>query len=241
MAETPLYVTISDLIKKQIDSGYYIANQQLPSESEIQQQFNVSRVTVRAAYKRLNDMGIIRTAQGKGTFVNTIRDDDWSWMRHFTSEVRALGHEPSSVILIFKQIQPDVEISEKLNLSIKDDVFYLKRLRCVDNYPVWLTKSYIPVEIAESLSKEYFSVKGVSQSIFYVLEKDFGVEFAAGYEGDSEESPSEEDLDMLDITDKDSYSYKNYVSKNAMGIPVVYEKTIIPSRYKENIKKSTLK
>lgn len=234
MAGSPLYVKISELIKKQIDSGYYVADQLLPSEAEIQQQYNVSRVTVRAAYKRLNEMGIIRTVQGKGTYVNNIREEDWSWMRHFTSEIHGLGREPSSIILVFKQIPADDEIAERLNISPKTPVYYLKRLRCIDNYPVWLTKSYIPVSVAETLTKDYFSVKGISQSIFYVLEHDFGIEFAAGYEGDIKEVPREDDLDLLGINDGDTYSYKTYISKNSFGIPVVYEKTIIASRYRES-------
>lgn len=233
MAKSPLYIKISELIKKQIDSGYFIADQLLPSEAEIQQQYNVSRVTVRAAYKRLNEMGIIRTVQGKGTYVNNIREKDWSWMRHFTSEIHSLGREPSSIILVFKQIPADDEIAEKLNIGIKTPVFYIKRLRCIDNYPVWLTKSYIPVNIAETLTKEFFSIKGMSQSIFFVLEHDFGIDFEAGYEGDIEDSPSVDDLDMLGLTEGDSYAYKNYISKNSLGIPVVYEKTVIASRYRE--------
>lgn len=230
MTKTPIYVKISEQIRKQIDSGYYVEDQLLPSEAEIQQQYNVSRVTVRAAYKRLNDMGIIRTVQGKGTYVNNIREKDWSWMRHFTSEIHGLGREPSSIILAFKQIAANHEVADRLNLSLKTPVFYIKRLRCIDNYPVWLTKSYVPVTVAEALSKEYFSVKGVSQSIFYVLEHDFGVSFEAGYEGDIDEIPSEDDLDLLGISGDDSYSYKYYVSKNPLGIPVVYEKTVIASR-----------
>ncbi len=230
MTKSPIYVKISEQIKKQIDSGYYVEGQLLPSEAEIQQLYSVSRVTVRAAYKRLNDMGIIRTIQGKGTYVNNIREKDWSWMRHFTSEIHGLGREPSSTILVFKQLAANQEVAEKLNLSIKTPVFYIKRLRCIDNYPVWLTKSYIPVSVADTLSKEYFSIKGVSQSIFYVLEHDFGVAFEAGYEGDIDEIPSEDDLDLLGLGKEDTYSYKNYVAKNPLGTPVVYEKTVIASK-----------
>ena len=85
--------------------------------------------------------------------------------------------------------------------------------------------------MAETLSKEYFSTKGVSQSIFFVLEHDFGMDFEAGYEGDIEDVPSEDDLDLLGLAEGDSYAYKNYISKNSLGIPVVYEKTVIASRY----------
>lgn len=222
----PLYLQISELIKKKIDEKYYKANQLLPSEMEIQKLYNVSRITARKAYKVLLDEGIIRTIKGKGTYVNDLQDKDWTWMNHFTSEVSASGRIPSSKILSFKVIKAEKELSELMNIEFGTPLFYIKRLRIIDNVPVWLTKTYIVCDIAEDLSKEYFSNKGVSQSVFYVLEKDFGVEFESGKKTEYIGEIRDKDLEYLITKDVSKYNKKGFLAKSRQGKYVIYEKTI---------------
>lgn len=62
------------------------------SEAAVQKEYNVSRVTVRKAFKLLIDKGILRAIRGKGTFVNDVETQDWTWMKSFSREV--LGFRP---------------------------------------------------------------------------------------------------------------------------------------------------
>ena len=227
----PLYIQIAESIKTKIDDGFYSKDQLLPSEAEIQNIYGVSRITTRKAYKLLIDKGIIHCVRGKGTYINDLKEKDWTWMKHFTTEVKNQGGEPSSKIVKFKRMTIPPEICEMLDADKDDEIFYIVRIRSIDNFPVWLTKSYVLTSIAEELTNEYFSVKGVAQSLFYVLEKDFGIDFSRGVEVDYIGEAEESDLKLLesDFYDKTNniYTKNAYLLKDIKQKAIIYEKSII--------------
>ena len=67
-------VQIAEAIRETIVSGQLIVDARLPSESELAEQFGVSRPTVREALKRLAAQNLIRTQRGAtgGAFVNRL-------------------------------------------------------------------------------------------------------------------------------------------------------------------------
>jgi GntR family transcriptional regulator of arabinose operon len=66
----PLYKQIQEYILNEIAKNNWMANYKLPSEMEIAELFNVSRLTVSNALKDLIEKGLIYRIQGKGTFVS---------------------------------------------------------------------------------------------------------------------------------------------------------------------------
>ncbi len=73
-----LSVQIAEAIKEAIITGDLIVDERLPSESELADQFKVSRPTVREALKRLAAQSLIRTQRGAtgGAFVNRLSFQD---------------------------------------------------------------------------------------------------------------------------------------------------------------------
>ncbi len=65
----PLYEIIYDHYKNLITSGVIPVNKQLPTESEIAEQFQVSRITVVRALKELEIQNHIYRVQGSGSYV----------------------------------------------------------------------------------------------------------------------------------------------------------------------------
>ena len=63
---------VTEQLKEMIITGVYKTGEKLPNESTLCEQFNVSRITVREALKKLNMMGILDIRQGKGTFVKQV-------------------------------------------------------------------------------------------------------------------------------------------------------------------------
>ena len=52
-----------------INKGEWPENTMIPSENELRETFSVSRDTVREAIKRLSALGLLKSVQGKGTYV----------------------------------------------------------------------------------------------------------------------------------------------------------------------------
>ncbi len=73
-----LSAQIAEAIRDAIVSGRLIVDERLPSESELADQFQVSRPTVREALKRLAAQSLIRTQRGAsgGAFVNRLNFKD---------------------------------------------------------------------------------------------------------------------------------------------------------------------
>jgi len=67
--KTSAVEAVVKLLIGRIHSGEYQAGQKLPSERLLQEEIGVGRLTLREALSRLNAMGIITTAHGRGTYV----------------------------------------------------------------------------------------------------------------------------------------------------------------------------
>ena len=71
-SKTPLYLQLMDIFIDEIDSALD-ENEQLLSEREICDKYNVSRTTVRQTMDELEKAGYIYKVHGKGTFVSSKR------------------------------------------------------------------------------------------------------------------------------------------------------------------------
>ena len=69
--------TIVRRIKKQISEGRLVAGHKLPAEREMARQFKTSRVSVREAYRSLEELGVLRIRRGAdgGAFIATLNHE----------------------------------------------------------------------------------------------------------------------------------------------------------------------
>jgi len=65
----PLYIQLRSYIWQQIQQQHWKNGDRLPTEKELAERFNVSRITIRNALQALVEDGFIYRIQGKGTFV----------------------------------------------------------------------------------------------------------------------------------------------------------------------------
>ena len=70
MSSKPVkYSTLARLLTEEIEGGRYKVGQNIPTEAELQQRFDVSRHTVREALRDLKDRGLVAARAGVGTVV----------------------------------------------------------------------------------------------------------------------------------------------------------------------------
>lgn len=68
-AAGPLYLQVASTLRRRIETGVWAPGGQIPTLDELAAEFSMARVTVRQALALLEDEGLIRRQQGRGTFV----------------------------------------------------------------------------------------------------------------------------------------------------------------------------
>ena len=65
----PLYYQLKEIIREDIERGRLSPGRSIPSERELVDRYNISRMTVRQAISELVVEGYLYRQRGKGTFV----------------------------------------------------------------------------------------------------------------------------------------------------------------------------
>jgi GntR family transcriptional regulator len=158
-SNTPLYAQLAAYIKIQIRSAVFKPGDKMIAENELGEILEVSRTTIRQCMNRLVDEGLLVRYRGKGSFIadQKIRRNI-NYMYNFTENIRNTGAVPSSVVLQKEVRLADQIIAEKLYLPPDNSrVFFLSRLRCADDEPILLEKTYIPYYLCEGIETYDFS------------------------------------------------------------------------------------
>ncbi len=162
--QLPRYYQIEQAILAHIQKNIIQAGEQLPSEAELAQQYQVSRITAKRALDDLVGQGWAYRQQGRGTFVSHTRIKDMSGFRSFTKDILSKGHTPSSRVVQFEQIPAGEEEAARLKLNVGDPVYLLKRIRYADDHPVAFETAFLPVRLFPNLIQY-----NLNESLFSVL------------------------------------------------------------------------
>jgi len=169
----PLYHQLTRILRDQITRGEYSRGDTFPSENELMRTFNVSRNTVRQALSELENLGLVRRTQGKGTFVASSRVRSRSAeLSSFTDEVVRLGRMPGVILKEVEQVEAPLRVAEKLECSPGEMLLRITRIRTADEDPIALAISWLNIvrypQLMEldfeqiSLYALYESVLGIS-------------------------------------------------------------------------------
>ncbi|MCY6412127.1 GntR family transcriptional regulator [Acinetobacter sp. VNH17] len=170
--ERPLYDQVYQTLLQQIGDGTYPVQHKLPSEKELSELFNVSRITIRQALNQLQLEHLVYKIQGKGTFVSAPKTfQNISQLQGFAEAMRNMGHEVFNVVKEFRFIPATPQIASKLKLSVNSMVVEIKRIRLVDRKPVSFELTYLPEAIGVALQQINLSTRDV----FLAIEEDLSI------------------------------------------------------------------
>lgn len=140
----PLYLQIYKELQKRIEKGEYRESELIPSESCLQAEFNVSRITIRRSLQDLELAGFIKIKKGKGAIVLPQRKySDLVGVSSFSQEAVKAGDRPSSIILNFEKIKATGIVCEYLQLQEGIEIYHLKRLRLKNGRIIGMNEQFI--------------------------------------------------------------------------------------------------
>ena len=68
-SRVPLYIQVASVMRRRIETKQWLPGQKISTLVELEREFEVARVTIRQAIDILRDEGLLRSQQGRGTFV----------------------------------------------------------------------------------------------------------------------------------------------------------------------------
>lgn len=164
----PRYVQLRRRIKDAIDSGILPPESALPSEREIGQLTDLSRVTVRKAIQALVESGDVVQRQGSGSFVTERShrlQQSLSHLTSFTEDMARRGMTTNVTMLERSVCLPSPDETLALALAPGDSVSRIARLRMADGRPLAIERASLPVDILPN-------PMDVTSSLYEVLERD---------------------------------------------------------------------
>ena len=138
------YSVIKKYICEQIESGQWPQHYKVPSENELTQQFEVSRMTARRALQELTEQGILVRAQGSGTFVATFKSQSSVLeIRNISDEIEERGHQHHAQQLKLEKVTVTEEVAILLNLKNSKDAFFSQVLHFENEQPIQLEQRFV--------------------------------------------------------------------------------------------------
>lgn len=151
----PAYIRIHDAIKKEIDEGVWEIGQRLPSERDLADDYEVSRMTLRQAITLLVEEGILERRVGSGTYVASHRvQEKMRGTTSFTEIVRSQGKTPSSQVVSYQRKPANETEIQQLQLKPSDYVVRMERVRYADNMPLVFEVASIPEKLIREFKRE---------------------------------------------------------------------------------------
>jgi len=166
-SDAPLYRQVRAVLMNQIANGELRIGDQLPIESELCQQYKVSRATIRQALTFLEHEGLIERAAGRGTFLRSLPSpraleclpERVSWGEAVAARTRRNG----PVILHGNAVPPSI-VEDELGLPHSTETYFFIKVLDDGRGPIAAIKRYFAPSIAELVTGKIRSARDFTRA-----------------------------------------------------------------------------
>jgi GntR family transcriptional regulator len=201
----------SNQIQDRINKGIYVAGQRLPSERDLADELEMSRVTIRAALLRLQTEGVIDIFPRSGTFVRSANAkaligsgkppiSRGAELKQFGSFIRSMEAQGKATLIRFIEPSQIMAVGNVIGakMGVSDTIRVLRRYRVhlVDRVPYRILDSYYLASLlGDLLGKDSGYIP-----LFKWLRDNKGVIAANAYERLNCRMPIQEEASLLNIS-----------------------------------------
>lgn len=176
----PKYEAIAADIRRSIEDGALKPGDKLPTVVEFCELYAVSKITVKRAIEQITEEGLVTSRRGSGTYVkdqvglpgNSFFQGKNDRAQGFTHE--HAGQKVSSVVYDFSIVNPPAEVAAQLGLAEDDFAYHIVRVRQVDETPVVIEYTYMPLELIPGLKK-----KDLYSSVYSFIREKCGLKISS--------------------------------------------------------------
>ena len=169
------YQEIFNDLQEKILNGSYLAGVLLPTEKELQDQYKVSRDTVRKALRLLTEKGLIQKVQGRGSQVlkQELLNFPVSGLTSYKELVDSLGLNSQTRVISLDLMTVDEQTALQTGFPEGSQVWKLLRTRSIDGIVSVLDLDYLAKDCVPNLTQEI-----AQTSIYAYLEEDLGLDIS---------------------------------------------------------------
>ena len=225
--DRPIYVQIAQHIADGIRSGDLLPGDRVASEPELMRRHSISRATAAKTLEHLEQQGLVRREQGRGTFVEAPRlVQRTAQLGSFSDQVRSHGHTPSQRLLFIGRPQrEDDDLGRRSRLG--DDTVEIQRLRLVDGEPVGVHTTVLDRSVGERAGLDAAAFADEQASLYALLDA-AGVRVAEADEHLQAIEASEREAQLLSVEPGSALMRVVRVSYGADGEPI----EVVDARYR---------
>jgi GntR family transcriptional regulator len=171
--EIPKYHQLARILRKKITDGEWEPQSAIPSERQLEQQYRISRPTIRQAIELLIREGYLYREHGRGTFVMPQKlQKGLLELTSFSEDLLKRGIKPGQVVRSLSREVPPEAIARKLDMPLDGRVLRIERIRLGDGIPIGLQTSYLALEPDQDISQAEMEQAG---SLYKILQEKFGI------------------------------------------------------------------
>lgn len=157
-AAKPRYQQVKDLIIGRISRGELQPSDRVPSENELVESMNVSRMTANRALRELTDEGYVNRVAGRGTFVADFRAVSHVLeVRNIADEISQRGHTHAARVLRQSRQHARGEIARALHIEQGTGVFHLLLVHLENGTPIQLEDRHVVADFAPDCLAQDFT------------------------------------------------------------------------------------
>ena len=168
----PKYYILKKVLEEKIENEEFPADEPIPSERELMEMYQVSRITVRKAVDELVNEGDLYKIQGKGTYVKTDeRSSNLFAITSCTEDVVRMGMKPTKKVMVAELVYANAKRAKALEITQEERVFMLGRILFADQEPLNYTVTFLPEKLFPGIDRHSFD----RESLYQVLQEEYGV------------------------------------------------------------------
>lgn len=138
----PRYVQVASTLRRRIQDGHWGVGDKIATLEELEAEFRVARVTVRQAIELLQSEGLLKSHQGKGTFV-THSPDNHRWL-HLATDWESLIEPISKNVPRFISGAPHLDVQIDPNDGTPADAYeYMRSVQMSGEEPYAIASVYV--------------------------------------------------------------------------------------------------
>ncbi|MEM7561806.1 MAG: histidine utilization repressor [Pseudomonadota bacterium] len=156
-APEPIYLQIKKIIQQRIDSGEWRVGQKLPSENDLVNVLQVSRMTINRALRELTQEGLIDRVHGLGSFVaERPRHASLIELQDIALEIEQNGKQHRSQLLQLETVAAPDAIAGRMGIEAGSELYYLRAVHLQDERPIQLETRYVnPLVMPDFIRQDF--------------------------------------------------------------------------------------